>query len=368
MKAVILRRENDVGLESVPDPTLSEATDAIVQMTMVGVSGQDLRLASAPDSGVRPGTVLGRQGIGVVQEVGSAVAGRRSGARVIVSTTIACGSCAACRYGFPFARCTTANPRGVAAGPSYFGGPECSGPFDGLHAEFARVPHASAGLRPIPDEVTDEQAVLMSETFPTAYFGAKLAEICAGDTVCVLGAGAVGQLTVFSARILGAGRVIVVDEDALRLDLAARQGAETVDASAQDPVEKLMALTGGRGVGTVVDTLAADALDAGPPAEGRFEALEAAVRALANSGTLCIIAGSVPRGASFPIGEAIAKNLTIKMGSCNHAKYVPTLCELVRRGAVNPYQIVGSVPPVQSPLDAYEALPKHPTRWIPATW
>jgi threonine dehydrogenase-like Zn-dependent dehydrogenase len=152
-----------------------------------------------------------------------------------------------------------ANPNGPGAGTSFYGGPEATGPFDGLQAEYARVPYAHTNLVPIPSGVSDEQALMVSDIFPTAWFGARLAEVSPGDVVLVLGAGPVGQLAALSARIQGAGRVLIVDGNADRLETARLQNAETIDFNAEDPVEAVRELTGGIGADRVIDAVGVDA-------------------------------------------------------------------------------------------------------------
>src|SRR4029079_16505776 len=131
------------------------------------------------------------------------------GDRVVIPSTIGCGYCAYCRDGY-YSQCDNANPNGPSAGCAYFGGGEDSGPFHGLQAEMARIPFANVGLVKLPDAISDDQAILLSDIFPTGYFGARLAEITAGDTVAVFGCGPVGQFAIASAKILGAGRIFAV--------------------------------------------------------------------------------------------------------------------------------------------------------------
>src|SRR5205814_5751636 len=138
--------------------------------------------------GVKKGTILGHEGVGVVEKLGTGVRNLNVGDRVVIPSTIACGHCAYCRAGY-FACCDEANPKGKRVGTAFFGGPEESGPFDGLQAEKARIPFANVGLVKLPDDVSDDQAILLSDIFPTAWFGARLAKIEPGKTVVVFGCG-----------------------------------------------------------------------------------------------------------------------------------------------------------------------------------
>src|SRR5204863_186705 len=197
-------------------------------------------------SGMKPGTILGHEAVGVVEELGQDVRNLKKGDRVVVPSTISCGYCSYCRAGYN-AQCDNANPNGAHAGTAFFGGPKESGPFDGLQAEYARVPFANAGLLKLPDIIEDDCAILLSDIFPTGWFGAQLAEVTPGDTVAVFGCGPVGQFAIASAKLMGAGRVFAIDRVASRLEMAREQGAETIDFEAEDPIETLQRLTGGIG-------------------------------------------------------------------------------------------------------------------------
>jgi threonine dehydrogenase-like Zn-dependent dehydrogenase len=223
----------------------------------------------------------------------------------------------------------------------------------------------------LPDDISDDQAILLSDIFPTGFFGAKLAEINTGDTVAVFGCGPVGQFAIASARLLGAGRVIAVDQIPTRLDMARAQGAEVVDFSGEDPVATIKRMTGGIGVDRAIDAVGIDAQmpHCGPAAKqaqqmaGEFqrELREVAprtnrqgdnwvpgdapsqaflweVQALAKAGTLAIIGVYPQTMRSFPIGEAMNKNLTINMGNCSHRKYIPPLLEMVANESFDPSQ------------------------------
>src|SRR6195952_5986561 len=186
MKAVVFHGIGDIRLDEVDEPKISEPTDAIVKITTSAICGTDLHLLRGTMSGMVPGTILGHEAVGVVSDVGAEVRGFRAGDRVIVTSTIGCGTCSYCRAGY-YAQCDVANPNGPQAGTCFFGGPKATGPIDGLQAEFARVPFANVGMVRLPPSVSDDQAILLSDIFPTGYFGARLAQIRSGDTVLVFG-------------------------------------------------------------------------------------------------------------------------------------------------------------------------------------
>ena len=207
MKAVVFHDIGDIRLDNVPEPKLQERTDAIVRLTASAICGTDLHFIRGTFPGMKPGTILGHEGVGIVEEVGGGVRNLKRGDRVVIPSTVSCGNCSYCRAGY-YAQCDNANPNGAAAGTVFFGGPAAAGGLDGLQAEYARMPIAYQNLIRLPDAITDDQAILMRDIFPTGYFGAHLAEVRDGDVVAVLGAGPVGLFAVLAPFQLGASRVI----------------------------------------------------------------------------------------------------------------------------------------------------------------
>lgn len=395
MKAVVWHGIGDIRLDEVPEPKIEQATDAIVRITSSAICGTDLHMIRGTFSGMVPGTILGHEAVGVIEEVGSDVRNLQVGDRVVVPSTIACGACSYCRAGY-YSQCDVANPNGPAAGTAFFGGPKSTGPFQGLQAEKARIPYAHVGLVKLPASVSDDQAILLSDIFPTGYFGADLAEIERGDTVAVFGCGPVGQFAIASAMLMGAGRVFAVDRLADRLDMARAQGAEVINFEEEDPVKTLQRLTNGIGVDRAIDAVGVDAVhpDGGPAAEeakqrqsefqelvqkvapeqnpqnGNWipgnapnQVLSWAVQSLCKAGTLAIIGVYPPTMDSFPIGEAMNKNLTIQMGNCNHRKYIPDLVEMVATGVIDPLRVLTQIEPMSDAISAYEAFDKRLPGW-----
>lgn len=396
MRAVVFHGIGDIRLDDVPEPKIQDSTDAIVQITASAICGTDLHMIRGTFPGMRPGTLLGHEGVGIVEEIGSNVRNLKVGDRVVIPSTIGCGSCSYCRSGY-FAQCDVANPNGPQAGTAFFGGPEPSGPFDGLQAEYARIPYANVGLVKLPEAVDDDRAIMLSDIFPTAYFGAELAEITPGDTVAIFGCGPVGQFAIASSKLLNAGRIIAIDTIPSRLEMARAQGAEVIDFNAEDPVEIIQQLTGGIGVDRAIDAVGVDATrpHSGPaaqqaeqqaqqfqqevqqiapqanpqgdnwhPGDAPSLALTWAVQALAKAGTLSIIGVYPLTHKFFPIGMAMNKNLTLNMGNCNHRKYIPTLVDMVRSGRVDPKQVLTQVEPLTSVLDAYKAFDTRQPGWV----
>jgi threonine dehydrogenase-like Zn-dependent dehydrogenase len=396
MKAVVWHAIGDIRLDEVSEPKLQAPTDAVIRLTSSAICGTDLHFVRGTMSGMTPGTILGHEGVGVVEQLGEDVRDFDAGDRVVICSTIACGTCSYCRAGY-FAQCDRANPNGPDAGTSFFGGPETTGPVNGLQAERARIPFASTTMVKLPDEVSDDQAILVSDIFPTGWFGAELAEVRSGDTVAVFGCGPVGQFAIASAKLKGAGRILAVDKYEDRLAMARRQGALVVNFEKEDPVATIKRLTGGVGVDRVIDAVGVDAMHAhhGPAAEQAQEktdqfaaeqqqvspqqnphdgnwvpgdapsqVLQWAVQAVAKAGTIGIIGVYPPAATSFPIGQAMNRNLTVKAGNCNHRAYVPHLVDLVRSGVVDPVKILSKVEPLTNVIEAYEAFDKREPGWL----
>jgi threonine dehydrogenase-like Zn-dependent dehydrogenase len=396
MKAVVWKGIGDISFEEVPDPEIMAPSDAIVRITTSAICGTDLHFIRGTAPGCKPGLVLGHEGVGVVEELGPQVRNLNVGDRVVIPSSIACGTCSYCRAGY-YGQCDVANPGGKRAGTAFFGGPEESGSFNGLQAERARVPFANVGLVKLPEEVDDDQAILLSDIFPTAWFAAELAEIRPGNTVAVFGCGPVGQLAIASAKLQGAGRIFAIDCIPGRLEMARAQGAEVVNFETDDPTQVLVDLTDGIGVDRAIDAVGVDAVHPhrGPaaekarsqqaefakevqqvapqqhpqgdnwhPGDGPSQALSWAVEVLAKAGTLSVVGVYPATSRSFPIGKAMNKNLTLKMGNCHHRRYIPELLRLVRTGAVDVAQLLTQHEPMTSVLDAYRAFDRREAGWI----
>ena len=395
MKAVVWHGVGQISLDEVPDPTIQHPTDAVVEITASAICGTDLHFVRGTMSGMVEGTVLGHEAVGVVREVGSGVRNLSPGDRVVVPSTVACGTCSYCRAGY-YAQCDNANPNGPTAGTCFFGGPQTTGPVNGLQAQYARIPFAHVGPVWLPDAVSDDQAIMLSDIYPTAWFGCRLAEVGQGDTVLVLGAGPVGQFAVTSAYQQGAGRVLCVDGVASRLEQARRRGAEVIDFNAEDPVAVVQELTAGTGVDRVVEAVGVDAQrpKSGPaaeqaaqqaetfdqeraqvapeqnpsggtwvPGDAPSQSLQWAVQTVAKAGTIGIIGVFPPEMTSFPLGAAMNKNLTVKMGNCNHRRYVPRLLDLVRTGAIDPSSMLTQAEDLPSVIDAYTTFDQRESGW-----
>ncbi|MDO0946871.1 zinc-dependent alcohol dehydrogenase [Chromohalobacter israelensis] len=394
MKAVVFHAIGDISVEDVPDPKIQEPTDAIIRLTSSALCGTDLHFIRGTFTPMQEGTILGHEGVGIVEQLGDDVRNLAIGDRVVVSSTIGCGNCAYCRDGY-YAQCDVANPNGKQAGTSFFGGPSPTGPFNGLQAEKARIPFAPTVLTKLPREVSDEQAIVISDIFPTGYFGADLADIKDGHSVAVFGCGPVGLCAIVSAKLFAAGRVFAVDSKPDRLEKARFLGAECINFEREDPVDTLQRLTGGIGPDRAIDAVGIDASHAHDsnaneksniaaeerearenapetnpdgdnwhPGDAPSQALQWAVQSLAKAGTLAIVGVYPPGFNSFPIGMAMNRNLTLKMGNCNHSKYIPKLVDMTRTGQIDPSEILSQSHPITEVLEAYRAFDLREEGWL----
>jgi threonine dehydrogenase-like Zn-dependent dehydrogenase len=392
MKAIVFHGIGDIRLDNVSEPKLKDSTDAIVRLTASAICGTDLHFVRGTVPGTKPGTILGHEGVGVVEELGKDVRNLNVGDRVVIASTIACGYCSYCRAGY-YSQCDNANPNGKST--AFFGGPETAGGFNGLQAEFARVPFANVGLFKLPDEVRDDQAILISDIFPTGYMAAEIAQIRPGNTVAIFGCGPVGQFAIASAKMMDAGRIFAIDCIPTRLDMARKQGAEVINFNEEDPIKAIKQLTGSIGADRVLDCVGVDAVapSHGPgqkavdkaankldlktvapktnPEHGNWEpgdapaqVLKWMVEAVCKAGSLSIVGVYPETLKTFPIGAAMFKNLTINMGNCNHRKYIPRLVEMVRSGAFDPTEILTHAGPLVGALEAYEQFDKRQPGWV----
>ena len=394
MKAVVWHGIGDIRLDEVADPTIVDPTDAVVRITRSAICGTDLHFVRGTMAPMAEGTILGHEAVGIVTAVGDDVRGFSAGDRVVINSTVSCGTCRYCRQG-QTAQCDVANPNGPDAGTCFFGGPASTGPVNGLQAEQVRVPFAQNTMHRLPDTVSDEQAILLSDIFPTGWFGAELAGVTRGDVVAVFGAGVVGQFAIASAFKQGASRVIVVDREETRLAQALAQNAEIVNFDEEDPVETIKRLTGGAGVDAVIDAVGVDAQhashgpaapdpdtaaefaaeveqvapDANPqgdqwvPGNAPTQALRWAVEVVAKYGRIGVIGVYSPTVTSFPFGEAMLKNLTIRMGNCDHHSVTPPLIDLVASGQFDPTAFITEHEGIGSAIEAYEAFDRREPGW-----
>ena len=363
MKALAYYGKNDVRVVDKPRPRIEHPEDAIVRVTTAAICGSDLHLYHGLVPDTRIGHTFGHECVGIVEEVGDQVAALTPGDRVVVPFNIACGRCFFCTRGL-WSQCENSNPYSELGG--IYGYSHTTGGYDGAQAEHVRVPFANVGPRIVPQEVSDAQAVMLSDVFPTGHFGADNAGIRPGDTLVVFGCGPVGLFAMKSARqFFGAGRVIAVDHVPYRLRFAEeRCGAEVVDfTEVRDIVAYLKQLTGGRGPDACIDavgleadgSLLQDVQGALFLQAGSITALTWAMNAVRNGGTVSVLGVyGPPFNHFFPFGWAMNRNLTLRMGQCNVLNYLDDLLERTRGGEIDPSFIVTHELPLEEAPRGYE--------------
>jgi threonine dehydrogenase-like Zn-dependent dehydrogenase len=359
MRALCWHGKNDVRVENVPDPQIINSRDAIIKVTSTAICGSDLHLYDAYIPTLEAGDILGHEFMGEVVEVGRDVHNLKVGDRVVVPFPIACGSCFFCKREL-YSCCDNSNPNAAMAEALWgyspagiFGYSHLVGGYAGGQAEYVRVPFADVGPLKVPDHLDDEQVLFLTDIFPTGYMAAENCDIKPGDTVAVWGAGPVGQFAIASAYLLGADRVIAIDRIPERLEMAQRDGkAEAINFDELPVLETLKEMTGGRGPDAVIDSVGLEAHGASIDAvydrvkaatlttTDRPHVLREAIMACRKGGTVSIpgvYGGFVDK---IPMGAAMNKGLTFKMGQTHVHKYLPTLLERIERDEINPAYII----------------------------
>lgn len=359
MKAVRYYGTNDIRVEHVHDPQILNGRDAIIRVTATAICGSDLHIYGGFIPTMHAGDILGHEFMGEVVEVGRENRRLHVGDRVVVPFTIACGRCYFCLEEM-WSLCDNSNPNAWMAekisgyaGSGLFGYSHMYGGYPGGQAEYVRVPFADVGPITVPDALTDEQVLFLSDIFPTGYMAAENCRIRPGDTIAVWGCGPVGQFAIKSAFMLGAERVIAIDRVAERLELAASaSGAAVLNYSKVDVLEELRAMTGGQGPDACIDAVGLEAhgtsLDAWYDraktsafmATDRSHALRQAIAACRKGGTVSIPGVYGGWLDKFPLGPAFAKGLTLKMGQTHMHKYLPDLLSRVERGDIDPSFVI----------------------------
>lgn len=366
MRALSYQGPNRVKVVNKPVPRIEHPADAILRVTLTAICGSDLHLFHGLVPDTRVGHTFGHEFAGVVEEVGPAVRHLKRGDRVVVPFNISCGVCFYCQRGL-FACCESSNPESdIACG--VYGYSHSTGGFDGGQAEFVRVPFADVGPLRIPDDMSDEEVLFLSDIFPTGYMGAEMGQIQPGETVVVFGCGPVGLFAQKSAWLFGAGRVIAVDHLPYRLDFAQKYAqVETVNyREVDDVVEHLQALTGGRGPDVCVDAVGLEATGARwqtltgrmMAQAGATTALEWCIGAVRKGGRISVVGVYGPPFNFVPIGLAMNKGLTLRLGQCNTRRYMPHLLRHIREGRVDAKGIITHRLPLEDAPRAYELFEK----------
>ncbi|AFZ28474.1 theronine dehydrogenase-like Zn-dependent dehydrogenase (plasmid) [Cylindrospermum stagnale PCC 7417] len=373
MKAVCWNGANDVRVETVPDPKIINPRDAVIRITTTAICGSDLHLYNGYVPTMEKGDILGHEMMGEVVEIGSAVKNLNIGDRVVVPFPIGCGNCWYCQHDF-WSLCDNSNPNAWLAekfmgySPSgIFGYSHMLGGYAGGQAQYARVPFADTGLFKIPDGLTDEQVVFLTDIFPTGYMAADNCNIQPGDIVAVWGCGPVAQFTIKSAYLLGAERVIAIDRIPERLQMAKDQGkAEILNYEEVDVGEALKEMTGGRGPDACIDAVGLEAHGTG--LEGVYDEVKQAVRLETDrphvlrqvmidcrkGGHVSIPGVYVGVVDKIPMGAAMNKALVFKMGQTHVHKYLNALLDHIQNGRIDPSFVITHRLPLDEAPRGYE--------------
>ncbi len=359
MKAVCWCGTNSVHVEDVPQPAVINPRDAIVRITLTAICGSDLHLYDGFIPTMRKGDILGHEFMGEVVEIGSGVHNLKPGDRVVIPFTIACGNCFFCRRDL-WSCCDNSNPNAWMAeklygysGSGLFGYSHMLGGYAGGQAEYARVPFADVGALKVPEDLSDEQVLFLSDILPTGYMAAENGNIRPGDVVAVWGCGPVGQFAIRSAYSLGAQRVLAIDRFPERLRMAAEQGgAEVINYEHDDVQQALYDQTGGWGPDVCIDAVGLESH--GPGLWGLYDKVKTALmletdrayvlrqvmRACRKGGTVSIpgvYGGLIDK---VPFGAAFAKGLTFRMGQTHVHRYMRPLLDLIRKGKIDPTFVI----------------------------
>ena len=377
MRAVCWQGTRDIQVETVPDPKILNPRDAIVKITTTAICGSDLHLYNGYNPTMQKGDILGHEFMGEVVELGHAVKNVKIGDRVVVPFTISCGSCFFCSRDLS-SLCDNSNPnagmveKAIGTSPSgLFGYSHMTGGYAGGQAEYARVPFADVGLFKIPDGLTDEQVVFLTEIFPTGYMAAENCQIQQGDTVAIWGCGPVGQFAIRSAFMLGADRVIAIDSVPERLQMAKDGGAEVINYEEVEHeevrlVEALKEMTGGRGPDAVMDAVGMEAHGMG--LEGFYDramqavkletdrpnVLRQAIIACRKGGTVSVPGVYTGLVDKIPMGAFMNKGLTMKTGQTHVHRYLRPLLEHVQNGKIDPSFVITHSLSLEKAAHGYE--------------
>jgi len=372
MKANCWHGTGKLSIEDVPEPKILNPRDAIIKISSTAICGSDLHIYDGYIPTMMQGDILGHEFMGEVVEVGAAVKNLKVGDRVVNPFPIACGQCYFCTSG-QFSLCENSNPNAWMAEKLWgrspaglFGYSHMLGGYAGGQAEYARVPFADVGPIKVPDHLSDEQVLFLSDIFPTGYMAAEYCGIQPGDTVAVWGCGPVGLFAILSAYLFGAERVIAIDRFPERLRMAREHcRAETLNYESVDVLEALSEMTGGRGPDSCIDAVGLEGHAHGffgtydrvrqalKLSFDRPTSLREAILACRNGGTVSVpgvYGGFLDK---VPFGAVVNKALTIRSGQTHVQRYLRPLLDLIEQDAVDPSFVVSHQLPLAKAPEGY---------------
>jgi threonine dehydrogenase-like Zn-dependent dehydrogenase len=374
MKATCWMGRSKMEVREVPDPTILNQSDCIVKVTSTAICGSDLHLYNGFLPLMEKGDILGHEFMGEIVEVGRNVKNVQVGDRVVVPFPIACGQCNACKAGAT-TLCENSNPNAYIAekmmgfsSSGMFGYSHLTGGFAGGQAEYVRVPFADFGPMKVPEGMTDEQVLFLTDILPTGYMGAEMCGIKPGDTVAVWGCGPVGQFAIASAYMLGAEKVFAIDRFPYRLQMAREKaGAITINYEEVDDVpDVLKDLTAGRGPDHCIDAVGVEghthglqyvhdrAKQALRMQTDRPIALREAILSCGNGGTVSVIGVYTGLIDKFPMNAVMNRSLTIKSGQCHVHRYMKPLLERIQKGDIDPTFVITHRLPLADAAKGYQ--------------
>lgn len=375
MKALTYQGSHDVRVESVPDPVLEEADDIVLRVTATAICGSDLHIYRGKIPMMKDGDILGHEFMGIVEEVGPAVTNLVRGDRVVIPFVIACGQCFYCNLSL-FAACETTNPgrgaimnkKSATSGAALFGYSHLYGGIPGGQAEFVTVPKANVGPLKIPDALTDEEVLFLSDILPTGYQAVVNANVQPGSSVAIFGAGPVGLMSAACARFMGAEKIFMVDHHAYRLQFAQdTYGVIPINFDeTDDPADVILNATHGRGVDATIDAVGFEAkgsaietaLTAMKLEGSSGKALRQCMAATRRGGVVSVpgvYAGFIH---AFLFGDAFDKGLTFRMGQTHAQEHMPQLLEEIGNGRLKPDVIISHRMKLADAARAYEIFEK----------
>ena len=371
MKAAVIHGAHKVTCDTVDDPSIQTDRDIILKVTATAICGSDLHIYSGALPQKRP-MVLGHEFMGIVEETGKGVTNLQRGDRVVVPFPIACGQCFFCNHELP-GHCEHSNPEKYGPegglmdqkGGALFGYTDLYGGYDGGQAQYVRVPYADYGPRKVPDSLTDEQVLFLTDIFPTGYTGIDWGEVKGGEVVAIFGAGPVGVMAAKSAWLRGASRVFVIDPLPYRLEKAQRSAnVETIlwDDGPQEAIALIREATNNRGADVCVDAVgfepkrnvAEKAKAVINMEKGSIKVLEACMSAVRRGGTVSVLGVYATTYDNFPLGQFFDKGIILKGGQAPAHKHIDKLLGYVNDGKVRLDDIITHRLPLTEISHAYD--------------
>lgn len=368
MKAVVFHKPGDVSVDEVLDPEIQNSTDAIIRVTSTAICGSDIHIYNGLIPQPRE-TILGHEFMGIVEETGSAVRNIKRGDRVIIPFPVSCGECFYCDHELQ-TYCEHAIPTDESEagsrhnkGAAVFGYADVNGGYEGGQAQFVRVPFADVGPRIVPDELSDDQLLFLTDTFPAGYAAADRCSLKGGEVVVVFGCGPVGLMAQKAAWIKGAGRVIALDIQDYRMEMArSRCGSDTINANREDAIERILDMTDGRGADVVIDAVGMEAEretwnKPGQVVEtenGSMKALAMCFDAVRCGGVVSVVGSYTSTYNEFPLQQIFEKGITLKMGLVPAHQYIDELMKYVEEEQIVLEDIITHHLPLEEAPRGYE--------------